>query len=312
MEAVLPTAYLSLSTPKMMIGNVITLNYTPPSIFASSSSSSSSFPFFAHNLCVGPKKSLSLILGASKKHNKEDTHSFVPKPDEATAFFPEAVLFKEKKVEEDGRVLPEFADAEEKQLYESLVLELESDKNVEQRRHYEAMYLIHEKYVDEVVAVNEKIQDFIREKKGRLWRLNDWGMRQLAFKIQKADYANYVLVNFEFDAKYINEFKALLDQDERIIRHLVIKTDEAFTEDYPPPPEYQALRGAADDYDDDEFDDEYDDDDDDDLDDGVIIIDDEEDDEVIMKGGGVDIFHLREPACKYAFKILTRKKDSSN
>lgn len=115
-----------------------------------------------------------------------------------------------------------------------------------------------------------------------MWRLNDWGMRRLAYKIQKANNAHYILMNFELDAKYIDDFKGLLDRDERVIRHLVIKRDEAITEDCPPPPEFHTLRANVDDDDDEEYDENYDDDWDDedeiegnDNDDGeeIIVID---------------------------------------
>ncbi|CAN6343334.1 unnamed protein product [Urochloa humidicola] len=49
-------------------------------------------------------------------------------------------------------------------------------------------------------------------------------------------------MNFEIESRYINDFKTLLDKDERIIRHLVMKRDEAITEDCPPPPEFHTLR----------------------------------------------------------------------
>ncbi|KAI9123177.1 hypothetical protein K1719_006066 [Acacia pycnantha] len=293
MEALLPTsstAYLPLKTPKMMIGNAIrVINYNPCLISPKgniSYSSSSSLPF------SGRRKSVSVIVGARKKDKKDDSHSFIPKPDEATGFFPEAVLLKEKKVEEDGKVLPEFADAEERQIYESLMLELESDLDVDQVRHYEVVYLIHEKHEEDVAAVNEKIQNFLREKKGRVWRFSDWGMRQLAYKIKKADRAHYILMNFEVDGKYINEFKSLLDKDERVIRHLVVKRDEAITEDCPPPPEFHTLNIDEDDDDKVEIDVEYDDEGDydgeeemdgDDVD-NIIYIDGDEDEEVDADG----------------------------
>ncbi|EOY06795.1 hypothetical protein QUC31_016074 [Theobroma cacao] len=202
-----------------------------------------------------------LIVEAKKnknKDNKQDSHSFIPKPDETTGFFPEAVLLKEKKVQEDGKLLPEFADDEEQELYESLNLQLQSALNVERMRHYEVVYLIHEKHAEEVGSVNEKVQDFLREKRGRLWRLNDWGLRRLAYKIKKAKNAHYILMNFELEARWINEFKTMLDKDERVIRHLVIKRDEAITEDCPPPPEWHTLRAGGDDYDEEEDDADYD------------------------------------------------------
>lgn len=66
-------------------------------------------------------------------------------------------------------------------------------------------------------------------------------------------------MNFEIEAKWINDFKSMLDKDERVIRHLVIKRDEAITEDCPPPPEFHTLRSGMDDDDDDEEEDDYDD-----------------------------------------------------
>lgn len=147
---------------------------------------------------------------------------------------------------------------------------------------------------------------FLGEKKGRIWRLNDWGMRRLAYNIKKAKNAHYILMNFELEAKWINEFKSLLDKDERVIRHLVIKRDEAITEDCPPPPEFHTLRAGMDDEEEEEedldYDDTYDDEDydeswdgesemevyDDDMEDGIIIMnsDDMNDDSAYVNGEG--------------------------
>ncbi|KAL0857393.1 hypothetical protein Bca101_062547 [Brassica carinata] len=207
-------------------------------------------------------KSLPLVAAAKKKKSKkDDSHSFSARPDEATGPFPESILLKEKKIDEEGDLLPEFADDEEKELYEFLDLQLQSDLNEERMRHYEVVYLIHEKHAEEVESVNEKVQEFLKEKKGKVWRFSDWGMRRLAYKIQKAENAHYILMNFEIEAKHLNEFKGMLDGDERVIRHLVMKRDEAITEDCPPPPEFHSVRASMDE---DEFDDDEDEDEDED------------------------------------------------
>ncbi|XP_038723063.1 30S ribosomal protein S6-like isoform X2 [Tripterygium wilfordii] len=231
--------------------------------------------FSSQKLSLGLRKAV--IVGAKKdnKNKKEDNHSFVPKPEEATGFFSEAVLLKEKKVQEDGRILPEFADAEEEELFELLNLQLQSESDVMQTRHYEVVYIIHEKHEEEVGSVNEKVQDFLREKKAKIWRLNDWGLRRLAYKIQKAKNGHYILMNFELEGKWINDFKTMLDKDERVIRHLVMKADEAITEDCPPPPEFHTLCAGTDD--DDEEDDI-------DEDDGDVDYDDEEYGEELADG----------------------------
>lgn len=246
---------------------------------------SSFFLYFPHK----NNRTSSFVVSASnkkKKKKKSDSHSFIPKPDEATGPFPEAVLLRERKVQEDGRLLPEFADAEEEELFEALNLQLESDLNMEQMRHYEVVYLIHEDHEYEVESVNAKVQEFLKEKKGRLWRFSDWGMRRLAYKIQKASRAHYILVNFELEAKWINDFKSMLDKDGRVIRHLVMKRDKAETEDCPPPPEFHTTRAGTDDENEEDMDD-YDDYGEDDLEgeddidmemndddtDGVILVD---------------------------------------
>ncbi|KAH0993144.1 hypothetical protein GBA52_004627 [Prunus armeniaca] len=229
----------------------------------------------SQKLSVGRRKSV--IVGAKKNNNKEekkknDNHSFVSKPDEATGPFPEAVLLKEKKVQEDGKLLPEFADAEEEKVYEYLKLQLQSDLNEERMRHYEVVYLINEKHVEEVGSVKEKIEGFLREKKARIWRVSDWGMRRLAYQIKKAKNAYYILMNFEIEAKWINDFKTMLDKDERVIRHLVMKRDEAITEDCPPPPEFHTVGAGTDSDEEEEEDMEYDDEEYGDED-GIIIVD---------------------------------------
>ncbi|XP_004486529.1 protein REGULATOR OF FATTY ACID COMPOSITION 3, chloroplastic [Cicer arietinum] len=291
MEALFKGSYLLPKPPKttmMLLRNPGTFNFNHfpnGSLFSSSSSFSGQF-----SVQNKPRKSFSFIMNARKK---EDNHSFVPKPDEITGFFPESVLLKKKAIEEDGKLLPEFEDADEREQYESLKLHLESDMDVELLRHYEIVYLIHEKHEEEVSAVNQKVQDFLLEKKGRVWRFSDWGMRRLAYKIKKANNAHYILMNFELDAKYINEFKTLLDKDERVIRHLLIKRDEAITEDCPPPLEFNTFYANVDDEEDDEeFDDEWDDEDegeedgydDDDFEgnEGVFIVEDDELDELEM------------------------------
>ncbi|KAJ0238429.1 RFC3 [Hirschfeldia incana] len=197
-------------------------------------------------------KSLPLVAAAAKKKKskKDDSHSFSARPDEATGPFPESILLKEKKIDEEGDLLPEFVDDEEKELYQFLDLQLQSDLNEERMRHYEVVYLIHEKHAEEVESVNKKVLEFMKEKKGKVWRFNDWGMRRLAYMIQKAEKAHYMLMNFEMEAKHLNEFKGMLDGDERVIRHLVMKRDEANTEDCPPPPEFHSVRASMDDVDD--------------------------------------------------------------
>ncbi|KAJ3687449.1 hypothetical protein LUZ61_016613 [Rhynchospora tenuis] len=182
-----------------------------------------------------------LLLAHAKKKNaksKKDRSDIDQMASEV--FFPEAALLK-KKTNDATQPLPQFADAQQEKLDQALSLELESDLNLEIMRHYEVVFLIHEKYDQQVEEVVTKVEDFIREKKGRIWRLNDWGLRRLAYEVKKAMRAHYILMNFEIDAKFVNDFKTMLDKDERVIRHLVSKEEKAETAYCPPPIEYHTL-----------------------------------------------------------------------
>lgn len=106
-------------------------------------------------------------------------------------------------------------------------------------------------------------------------------------------------MNFEIEAEWINDFKTMLDRDDRVIRHLVIKRDKAETEECPPPPEFHTLRADMDDDDEEgvdyeeDFDDEGEDwEDDEEMNaasgeaDGVIYVDDAEDDDRLRGSKG--------------------------
>lgn len=83
-----------LSKTTMMTANCVrfSFNYNNPCLlFANGYPSSSSLPLSLQNK---PRKSASVVVSARRKDKKEDTHSSVPKPDEVTGFFPEAVLLK--------------------------------------------------------------------------------------------------------------------------------------------------------------------------------------------------------------------------
>ncbi|EEF43134.1 structural constituent of ribosome, putative [Ricinus communis] len=294
MEILIHTTSTYPNPKHVNVGGGFTLNRNVNTL-AFANAYTSPIPFTCNTkLSLGLRKS---VIVEAKKTNKkkEDKHSFIPKPDEATGPFPEAVLLKEKKVQEDGKLLPDFADAEEVDScivglgyphYKCLTQQLPVVIGTVQ--HSFPFEFVLQPCPQFPLPIKTLAPGFLREKKGRIWRLNDWGMRRLAYKIQKATKAHYILMNFEIEAKWINDFKSMLDKDERVIRHLVIKRDEAITEDCPPPPEFHTMHAGVDDDDDEEEEEEeeddidYDDDEaydeewDGDMEDGIIIVNSDE------------------------------------
>lgn len=100
-------------------------------------------------------------------------------------------------------------------------------------RHYEIVFLVHPDQSEQVPAMIERYQASIKEKQGKIHRLEDWGRRQLAYPINKIHKAHYVLMNIECDQATIDEISYNFRFNDAIIRNLIINQSEAVTQPSP-------------------------------------------------------------------------------
>jgi small subunit ribosomal protein S6 len=75
----------------------------------------------------------------------------------------------------------------------------------------------------------ERLQTLIKNHKGNVHRLEDWGRRQLAYPIQKIHKAHYVLMNIECTLEALAELEHSFKFNDAVIRHLVFSTKAAVT-----------------------------------------------------------------------------------
>ena len=152
-------------------------------------------------------------------------------------------------------------------------------------RHYEIVFLIHPDQSEQVPAMVEKYQGMVTESGGQVHRLEDWGRRQLAHTINKIHKAHYVLMNIECTQAVLDEIQSAFKFNDAVLRHLVIRRDEAVTEASPLArseeeiAEKESRQNAADKAADSASDDKSDDDSDDDSDDESAEQDDDSDDD---------------------------------
>lgn len=100
-------------------------------------------------------------------------------------------------------------------------------------RHYEIVFLVHPDQSEQVDAMIERYRSTIEGGGGHIHRLEDWGRRQLAYPIQKIHKAHYVLMNIECDQSTLNEIVSAFRFNDAVIRHMVMRHDEAITEQSP-------------------------------------------------------------------------------
>jgi len=98
-------------------------------------------------------------------------------------------------------------------------------------RHYEIVFLVHPDQSEQVPAMIERYKTLIEgNAKGKIHRLEDWGRRQLAYPIQHLAKAHYVLMNIECDAEVLNELESGFRFNDAVLRHLIVKREDAVTE----------------------------------------------------------------------------------
>ena len=100
-------------------------------------------------------------------------------------------------------------------------------------RHYEVVFVVHPDQSEQVPAMIERLQTLIKNHKGNVYRLEDWGRRQLAYPIQKIHKAHYVLMNIECTLEALAELEHSFKFNDAVIRHLVFSTKVAVTEASP-------------------------------------------------------------------------------
>jgi small subunit ribosomal protein S6 len=100
-------------------------------------------------------------------------------------------------------------------------------------RHYEIVFLVHPDQSEQVPGMIERYKASIEGKGGKIHRLEDWGRRQLAFIIEKAHKAHYVLMNIECDQTTLDELVSAFRFNDAVLRHMVIKCEKAETEPSP-------------------------------------------------------------------------------
>jgi small subunit ribosomal protein S6 len=97
-------------------------------------------------------------------------------------------------------------------------------------RHYEVVFLVHPDQSEQVPAMIERYKALITADGGKIHRLEDWGRRQLAYPIVNLAKAHYVMLNIEVSQGVLNELESGFRFNDAVLRHLVIKRDDADTD----------------------------------------------------------------------------------
>lgn len=75
---------------------------------------------------------------------------------------------------------------------------------------------------DQVKETVKKFTDFLKEKGAAIVYENSWGLRKLAYPIQKKTTGFYHLMEYTAEGRVIGELDVVFKRDERIIRFITV------------------------------------------------------------------------------------------
>lgn len=78
----------------------------------------------------------------------------------------------------------------------------------------------------QVNALVENLSEVLKREGGEVVKTDNWGLKNLAYRIKKNRKGHYVLLNIVAPAKAIFEYERLMRLNEDIIRYMTIKVDE--------------------------------------------------------------------------------------
>jgi len=79
---------------------------------------------------------------------------------------------------------------------------------------------------DEYKAEAKRLVAFLEENSGKVVKENFWGLRQLAYPIQKKTTALYYILEFQAEADAISKILVQLNRTEGVMRHMVTALDK--------------------------------------------------------------------------------------
>jgi small subunit ribosomal protein S6 len=78
----------------------------------------------------------------------------------------------------------------------------------------------------QVNALVSELSEVIKKEGGEIVKVDNWGLKNLAYRIKKNRKGHYVLLNIVAPSSAISEYERLIRLNEDVIRYMTVKVDE--------------------------------------------------------------------------------------
>lgn len=91
---------------------------------------------------------------------------------------------------------------------------------------YETMFIIHPERGGAVKDYTERFKKVVEEQGGTMANLEEWGLRDMAYKIAKQGKGYYTLLQYRSEARAVVELERTMKLTDGVLRYLTTRVDE--------------------------------------------------------------------------------------
>lgn len=94
-------------------------------------------------------------------------------------------------------------------------------------RKYEVALILLSNLEEEVRnAEIEKVKNIVTERQGTIDEVNEWGLRRLAYEIDKKREGYYVFIDFTAGSDAVDEIDRICKISDNVVRHMITVVEE--------------------------------------------------------------------------------------
>ncbi len=91
-------------------------------------------------------------------------------------------------------------------------------------RRYETIFIIRQNVAeDEIEAITSKTTSIVESDGGTILRVNNWGLKKLAYLIKKENQGYYVYIDYAGVPASVMEIERIFRIDDRVLKYLTVK-----------------------------------------------------------------------------------------
>jgi len=91
---------------------------------------------------------------------------------------------------------------------------------------YETLFVVHPEKGPRIKEFVERFKKVIEGQAGTLAGVDEWGLRDLAYRIQKQGKGYYTLLQYQSSARAVEELERNLKLTDGVLRYLTVRCDE--------------------------------------------------------------------------------------